>query len=104
MIITLQVVKNHLSNKKVIYINAHTKDISKILNIYKKKLIQFFILEICENLSKFLQMNKCIQSNTIGTNAVFDFCLKNNIKLIYSATSASLEIGVKIKFITICFY
>jgi hypothetical protein len=29
----------------------------------------------------FLQMNKCIQSNTIGTNAVFDFCLKNKIKL-----------------------
>ena len=35
-------------------------------------------------------MNKCIQSNTIGTNAVFDFCLKNKIKLINSATSASL--------------
>ena len=35
-------------------------------------------------------MNKCIQSNTIGTNAVFDFCLKNKIKIIYSATSASL--------------
>ena len=35
-------------------------------------------------------MNNCIQSNTIGTNAVFNFCLKNKIKLIYSATSASL--------------
>jgi UDP-glucose 4-epimerase len=35
-------------------------------------------------------MNECIQSNTIGSNAIFDFCLKNNIKLIYSATSASL--------------
>ena len=35
-------------------------------------------------------MNKCLQSNTIGTNAVLNFCLKNNIKLIYSATSASL--------------
>ena len=31
-----------------------------------------------------------MQSNTIGTSAVFDFCLKNKIKLIYSATSASL--------------
>ena len=29
-------------------------------------------------------------SNSVGTNAVFDFCLKNKIKLIYSATSASL--------------
>ena len=35
-------------------------------------------------------MNKCIQSNTIGSNAVFNFCLKHKIKLIYSATSASL--------------
>ena len=35
-------------------------------------------------------MNKCIQSNSIGSHAVFDFCLKNQIKLIYSATSASL--------------
>ena len=35
-------------------------------------------------------MNDCITSNTIGTNAVFNYCLKNKIKLIYSATSASL--------------
>ena len=35
-------------------------------------------------------MNKCIQSNSIGTNAVFNFCLKNNIRLVYPATSASL--------------
>ena len=35
-------------------------------------------------------MNKCIQSNSIGSHAVFNFCLKNKIKLIYSATSASL--------------
>ena len=35
-------------------------------------------------------MNECIDSNTVGTNSVFNFCLKNKIKLIYSATSASL--------------
>ena len=35
-------------------------------------------------------MDKCIESNSIGTNAVLNFCLKNRIKLIYSATSASL--------------
>ena len=42
-------------------------------------------------------MNQCLDSNTIGTNAVFNYCLTNNIKLIYSATSASLGIAVKIK-------
>ena len=35
-------------------------------------------------------MNECINSNSIGSNAVFNYCLKNKIKLIYSATSASL--------------
>ena len=35
-------------------------------------------------------MSECLDSNTIGSNAVFNFCLKNKIKLIYSATSASL--------------
>ena len=35
-------------------------------------------------------MNECISSNTIGTNEVFNFCLKNKIKLVYSATSASI--------------
>ena len=34
-------------------------------------------------------MSECISSNTVGSNAVFNFCLKHNIKLIYSATSAS---------------
>ena len=35
-------------------------------------------------------MNECITSNSIGSHAVFNFCLSNKIKLIYSATSASL--------------
>ena len=35
-------------------------------------------------------MNECVDSNTIGTNEVFNFCLMNKIKLIYSATSASI--------------
>ena len=35
-------------------------------------------------------MNECIASNTIGTNEVLNFCLKNKIKLIYSATSATI--------------
>ena len=35
-------------------------------------------------------MGDCIDSNSIGTNSVFNFCLKNKIRLIYSATSASL--------------
>ena len=38
----------------------------------------------------FLKMNECMDSNLVGTHEVFNFCLKNKIKLIYSATSANL--------------
>ncbi len=83
--------KNHLKNKKVQYIKGHTKDVSKILKNKVKRIHSLFHFgEFSRIYQSFLQMNNCIQSNTIGTNAIFDFCLKNRIKLIYSATSASL--------------
>jgi len=84
--------KNHIkNNKRIKYLFGHTKDINKILNKYKNKIHSIFHFgEFARIYQSFHQMNECIQSNTIGTNAVFDFCLKNKIKLIYSATSASL--------------
>ena len=83
--------KNHINNKRVKYLKGHTKDISKILNSNKKNINSIFHFgEFSRIYQSFLQMNKCINSNSIGSHAVFDFCLKNKIKLIYSATSASL--------------
>ena len=35
-------------------------------------------------------MSECINSNTIGSHEVFNFCFSNKIKLIYSATSATI--------------
>ena len=83
--------KNHIKSNRVSYIKGHTKDIHKILKKYKSKINAIFHFgEFSRIYQSFIQMNTCIQSNTIGTNAVFNFCLKNKIKLIYSATSASL--------------
>tara|TARA_B100000989_G_scaffold186917_1_gene140621 strand:+ start:1783 stop:2673 length:891 start_codon:yes stop_codon:yes gene_type:complete len=83
--------KNHINSSRITYIKGHTKDINMILNKYSAKIKTIFHFgEFSRIYQSFLEMNKCIQSNTIGTNAVFDFCLKNKIKLIYSATSASL--------------
>ena len=84
-------IRNHIKNRRVSYIKGETKNIHKILNSKKKGINSIFHFgQFSRIYQSFLQMNKCIQSNTIGTNAVFDFCLKNKIKLIYSATSASL--------------
>ena len=83
--------KNHLKNKKIIYIRSHTKNISKTLKKYKSKIHSIFHFgEFSRIYQSFLKMNECINSNIIGTNEVFNFCLKNQIKLIYSATSASI--------------
>ena len=83
--------KNHIKNKRIKYINSHTKSISKILNSYKKNINTLFHFgEFARIYQSFLKMDECINSNSIGSHEVFNFCFKNKIKLIYSATSASI--------------
>ena len=83
--------KNHIKNKRIKYIKSDTKNINKVLNKYKKIIHSLFHFgEFARIYQSFLKMNDCINSNTIGTNEVFNFCLQNKIKLIYSATSASI--------------
>src|SRR6056300_1171891 len=83
--------KNQIVDKRVKYIKGDTRDISKILKKYSSNIdVIFHFGEFSRIYQSFIHMNKCIQSNTIGSNAVFNFCLKHKIKLIYSATSASL--------------
>ena len=83
--------KNHINDKRVKYINQHTKNIFKILQPYKNKIKTIFHFgEFARIYQSFSHINDCIDSNIIGTQAVFNYCLKNKVKLIYSATSASL--------------
>ena len=81
---------NHVKNSRVKYIKAKTKDISRILRKPNEINSIFHFGEFARIYQSFLKMSDCIESNSIGSNAVFNFCLKNKIKLIYSATSASL--------------
>jgi UDP-glucose 4-epimerase len=83
--------KNHIKDKRVLYINGDTKNINSILKKYKKKIHSLFHFgEFSRIYQSFLKMKECVDSNSIGTHEVFNFCLKNKIKLIYSATSASI--------------
>ena len=83
--------KNHIKDKRVKYINANTKDINKTLKSYKKNILALFHFgEFSRIYQSFFKLNDCISSNVVGTNEVFNFCLLNKIKLIYSATSASI--------------
>ena len=82
--------KNHIKSKRIKYLNSSTKLISKVLKEPKKINAIFHFGEFSRIYQSFLKMEECLESNSVGTHEVFNFCLSNNIKLIYSATSASL--------------
>jgi UDP-glucose 4-epimerase len=83
--------KNHIKNKRVQYIKGESLNIHNILEKYKNKINSIFHFgEFSRIFQSFKKFDECFQSNSIGSKAVFKFCLDNNIKLIYSATSASL--------------
>ncbi len=84
-------IKNHSKTKRVKYIKGDTIKIKKLLKNYKNKISAIFHFgEFSRIFQSFKYFNQCYKSNTIGSKEVFKFCLDNKIKLIYSATSASL--------------
>jgi UDP-glucose 4-epimerase len=83
--------KNHINHKRVKYLKGETFKINKILEKYKKKINTIFHFgEFARIFQSFKKFDECFKSNSIGSKAVFKFCLDNDIKLVYSATSASL--------------
>ena len=84
-------IKNHINSINVKYIKGNTVNIKSILKKYKKKIKTVFHFgEFARIYQSFKKFNECYNSNTLGSKEIFKFCLDNNIKLIYSATSASL--------------
>jgi len=84
-------IKNHINDNRVKYIKGNTKNIKRILKKEIKKIKTIFHFgEFSRIYQSFLKMNDCIDSNNIGSHEIFNFCLLNKIKLVYSATSASI--------------
>ena len=81
---------NHIKSSRLKYIKGKTVNISNLIRNSKRINSVFHFGEFARIYQSFVKMNECIDSNSVGSNAVFNFCLKNKIKLIYSATSASL--------------
>ena len=82
--------KNQIRNKRIKYLKGNTKNIHNLIKKPERIQSLFHFGEFARIYQSFLDMDVCIDSNSIGTNSVFNFCLKNKIRLIYSATSASL--------------
>ena len=81
---------NHIKSSRLKYVKGKTVNISKLIKNNGRINSIFHFGEFARIYQSFVKMNECIDSNSVGSNAVFNFCLKNKIKLIYSATSASL--------------
>jgi len=83
--------KNHIKNKRIRYLKGDTFEIVSKISSYKKNIHSIFHFgEFARIYQSFKKFDECFKSNSLGTNAVFKFCLQNNVKLIYSATSATL--------------
>ncbi len=83
--------KNEIMNSKIKYLKGHTKNISIILEKYKNKIHTIFHFgEFSRIFQSFKKFKECFNSNIEGSAELFKFALENKIKLIYSATSASL--------------
>ena len=81
---------NQVKSSRVRYLRGDTMNISKLIKKPHQIETIFHFGEFARIYQSFLKMDQCIFSNSVGSNAIFNFCLKNKIKLIYSATSASL--------------
>jgi UDP-glucose 4-epimerase len=83
--------RNHIKNKKVKYLKGCTKNIDILLKSYASKIHTIFHFgEFARIYQSFKKINECFSSNIEGSSSVFNFALKNKIRLVYSATSASL--------------
>ena len=83
--------KNHVDSNRIKYIKGNTENINYLLNRYTSRIKTVFHFgEFSRIYQSFKKFDQCYNSNTIGSKAVFKYCLDNKIKLIYSATSASL--------------
>jgi UDP-glucose 4-epimerase len=88
--------KNHIKNKRVKYLKGNTKNIEILLKNYISKIHSIFHFgEFARIYQSFKKINDCFSSNIEGSSNVFNFALKNKIRLVYSATSASLGNGGK---------
>ena len=83
--------KNHIKNKRVKYLKGNTKNIEILLKGYVGEIHSIFHFgEFARIYQSFKKIDECFSSNIEGSSNVFKFALKNRIRLIYSATSASL--------------
>jgi UDP-glucose 4-epimerase len=72
-------------------LRGSTREIEILLKNYARNINTIFHFgEFARIYQSFKKINECFNSNIEGTTKVFNYALRNKIRIIYSATSASL--------------
>lgn len=83
--------KNHIIDKKILYLKISTLDIlntkNKTFRKFKPELV-FHFAEFSRIVPSFKKFDDCMKFNTVGTLNVIKYSSKNNSKLIYSGSSS----------------
>ena len=82
--------ENHVSSKRVIYLERNTADLSipiPELHDFNPDVV-FHFGEYSRIVTSFDNINLCWDYNMQGSKAVLDYCLEKKCKLIYSASSS----------------
>ena len=83
-------VKNHINDSRVQYLKGSSENIEKYLFKHQKKIyVLFHFGEFSRIAQSFKYLNDLCHSNIHGSSSVLNFCLKNKIRIVYSATSAA---------------
>ena len=81
--------KNHVHSKRVKYFKSENKNISSTLKKYRNKISTVFHFgEFSRIYMSFKLIDRCYNSNMVGTFNVVKFCSDNNIRILYSASSS----------------
>jgi len=81
--------KNHIKNKRIIYLKGENRNIFSILGSRKNQIKTIFHFgEFSRIYQSFKHIDKCYYSNMLGTFQVVKFCSNNDIRIIYSASSS----------------
>jgi UDP-glucose 4-epimerase len=82
---------NHIIHNRVTYIRSDTSNFNQLFQNKINKIESVFHFgEFSRITQSFIKKDECFSSNLKGSFEVINFCLKNKIRIIYSATSASL--------------
>ena len=72
---------NHIKDKRVKYMKGNTSNVSRLIKKPNEIVSVFHFGEFARIYQSFLKMNECIESNSIGSNAILIFALKIKLNL-----------------------